>query len=692
MKMRETSRAQDKEPADNNNLFLNPDRVSMPDIDVDIEETRRGEVIQYLYDKYGTDKVCHIGTYGTLSLKAVIKDVARALDISFEIVNNITKNIPDEIESITDIEQSDLIIQIDNLLGEEKRKQLLSIAKILYDLKRHPSIHAAGVVLSPIPLDQIVPVRIQDGDIVTQWEMEDIEHIGLIKFDLLGLRTLSVVEECVKMCNIDLDQISFEDEKAWELIRNGSTIGCFQFESPGIRKLLRDMQASTFEDLVAINALYRPGPLNAKDEQGKTMVEHYVDRKLGFEPVEYDHPLLESILKNTFGIIVYQEQLMEIAKVLAGYTMSEADELRKGVAKKKTDIVVHHHQKFVEGCVKNGIKQDVAENIWGQIETFAEYGFNRSHSCSYSYLSYFTAYLKANYPLQYMTCVLNSIIDKQDKIAYYLQECLRMGLKILPPDINKSYFNFSLEGDAIRYGLGAIKKVSSQFVDVLVKERQKDPIRSLKDLIIRINRSVMRKDLLINLILAGTLDSIEPYTNKSALCQTVEDIYKYLTKSQQKLKKGKITEEQIKTYIEDYSLPDNLKLYSKQELEAYEKDILGFPLTKYLMSTEKLRKTQSKCTNLIADVPALKNGKQLIVTGIVEGLKNYPVKTGKYKNKPLYTFFLNDLDSSVKCIVYPSQNIKVNFKEGDLIAVKAQKTTEENGRPLLIIKQYRKIS
>lgn len=416
------------------------------------------------------------------------------------------------------------------------------------------------------------------------------------------------------------------------------------------------------------------------------MVEHYVDRKLGREPVEYDHPLLKPILKNTYSVIVYQEQAMQIARELAGYTMSEADELRKGIGKKKPEIISLHHQKFVDGCIKNNIKPEVAEKIWSQIETMGRYAFNLSHSCAYSYLSYITAYLKANYPLQYMVCVLNSVIDKQDKLVYYLQECIRMGLKILPPDINKSYGLFTIENNAIRYGLSAIKKVSKQLIEeYIIKERNKKPFESLKDLILRVNRSVLRKDVLINLIKAGACDNIET-KSRLFMIRLVEDVYSILNKQQQKLKKGKITEDDLKNIILNYEITDTNNECNILNIEKEEEEVLGITLYKYISIASKLCKI--KAPNKIRDI-YYSNNNIFIITGFINNVKDFIIKKGKYKGSKVYVFMLNDFDMSIKCVLYPSLGIKYIPQNNDIIAVKGQKNINDNNIEL-IIKQLKK--
>lgn len=680
MKMRETSRAQDKEPAGNNRLFLNPDRVSNPDIDSDLPHNRREEVIQYLYEKYGKENVAHIGTYGTLELKAAIKDVARVYGVDFSLVNGVTRNLPDDIE-IENLETYEAVIPLKETLGETKYQEFISFLKKIVGLKRHGSIHAAGIVLSPIPITEMIPLRVQEGEVVTQFDMEEVEKVGLIKFDLLGLRTLTVVDECLKLINkdIDVNNIPFDDKKTWELLSSGQTTAVFQFESEGIKRLLRDMRVSEFEDLIAVNALFRPGPLTARDEEGKTMVEHYVSRKLGLEPVEYDHPLLEPILKNTFGIITYQEQVMEIARTLAGYSMSDSDELRKIVGKKLADKIPAQREKFIRGCIEKGIPEDTAMKVFSKIETFGFYGFNRSHSCAYSFLSYLTAYLKANYTVPYMTAALNSVLDKQDKLIPYLEECLRLGIEILPPDINYSYERFTIENEnQIRFGLGAIKKITKELIEAIINEREKAPITSLKDLFLRLERGKLKKDALINLILAGAFDRLEAHTDRKALIEAVPELLKLVEKRDRKKVKGCVDIGSLEQPIIEYQYNIQAR-FTREELEAKEKEVMGISLSRWRREAGLITKLKRFCSHRLAEIASLPPTHDLIVGGIVEDVKEIEKKqdTPKKRKEMMLVFTINDMTGKASCLV-PSKmtkEIRNRIKKGMAIRVRGRKMT-----------------
>jgi len=646
--------------------FLNPDRVSLPDIDVDIADDRRHEVIEYLYEKYGRDKVCHIGTFGTLSLKAVIKDVARTLGYDFSKINKFTKNLPDEI-TLNDLREYDEL---------PFDKKVIDYAAKLEGLKRHDSAHAAGVIISPVPITDYVPLRVQEGEIVSQLDMHELELIGFVKFDLLGLRTLSVIENTVQLIkenrgiDLDIDNIPLDDEKTWTLFRYGKTTGVFQVEK-GIRGLLTDMQASQFSDLVAALALYRPGPLSAKDEDGKTMVEHYIDRKLGKEKITYDHPKLEPILKETYGIIVYQEQVMNIARVLAGYTNSEADTLRKVVGKKLVDKIPEQREKFISGCIKNGVKKEIAENIFSKIEGFGRYGFNLSHSTGYALISYQTAYLKANYPIEYMCALISSVAGDKDKIKMYLKEAQKMGVVVLPPDINKSQENFTLEDGVIRFGFCAVKNFGKRGIKQLMEIRKDGPIESLKDFLLRIkdSRSIDKKAI-ESLIKVGAFDGVEKH-NRRTLLENLPALLELIKKMKGKIRKGFSNISELHEPIIEYKYEIKPE-YSSKELRKMEKEIVKVSLkaTQVNLYTKNFRRFKIK---EIRDVYETKPDKVVFIAGAIDNFSTSTIKKkGKNYGKEMAIFELTDNTGSIKCIAFPDQykKYKLKLKEDNIILIK----------------------
>ncbi len=462
--------------------FLNPERVSMPDIDIDFCFDKRDRVIDYIIQKYGADRVAQIITFGTMAARAAIRDVGRALDISYGEVDKIAKMVPAELGVTLDRALSIAPDLIELYGNDYTARKIIDTARALEGMPRHASIHAAGVVIGKENLSSILPLqRTSDGHIITQFAKETVEDIGLLKMDILGLRTLTVIYRAVEIIqktrgqHIDIDDINLDDEKVYRLLSQGDTIGVFQLESDGLRRILKDMAPNRFEDLIAIIALYRPGPL------GSGMVEDFINCKHGRQEIEYIHPILKDILQETYGVVLYQEQVMQVAGVCANFTMGEADVLRRAMGKKKAEELMAQRDKFIKGAAGNNIDQATATRLFDIMESFAGYGFNKSHSAAYAMISYQTAYLKAYYPVEYMCAFLSSVIDNQDKVVFYLKECQQMGIRVLPPDINESYENFTVSGDSIRFGLGAIKNVGLGAVSSILNIIKNRDFKSLFD-------------------------------------------------------------------------------------------------------------------------------------------------------------------------------------------------------------------
>jgi DNA polymerase III subunit alpha len=454
--------------------FLNADRISMPDIDIDFCMEGREKVIEYVKRKYGEDRVCQIITFGTMAARAVLRDVGRALGVPLPEVDAIAKRIPAG-PKVSLRESLDADPDLKKLReGDAKIRELFEISLRLEGLNRHSSTHAAGVVIGDAPLIETVPLQKNGDDITTQFGMEDLESIGMLKMDFLGLRTLTVIDRALSLIEksrgvrIDIDAIPLDDPKTYELLCRGDAAAVFQLESKGMRDLLRRLRPDRFEDIIALLALYRPGPL----EGG--MVDTYVQRKHGLEPMVFEHPILEPILSETNGVILYQEQVMRIANQMAGFSLNEADTLRKAMGKKKKEIMEKFKEKFSSGAASKGIDRGLATRIFDLIEFFAGYGFNKSHSTAYALVSYQTAYLKANYPTEFMAAVMTCEMSNTDKILEYLEECRRMGIETLPPNINRSEKGFTVEGNRIWYGLEAVKGLGGKVVDAMIEERQKN--------------------------------------------------------------------------------------------------------------------------------------------------------------------------------------------------------------------------
>ena len=492
--------------------FLNPERRSMPDIDVDFCIRGRDQVIRYVKEKYGSDKVAQIATFGTLKAKAAIRDVGRALGFSFAETDAIAKLVPAPKQGF-DYPLADAINmepRLQALIKSDPRvRNLIDHAQRLEGLTRHASTHAAGVVLSNLPLVDHLPLFLdKEGGIVTQFGMESVEKIGLVKFDFLGLKTLTLIHDCLKLIDkscgvkIDLNNLPLDDKKSYRLLCSGNTTGIFQLESTGIREMTVKIRPNCFEDLVAILALFRPGPLDSG------MTEEYIKRKHGKEQIRYLHPLLEPILKDTYGVIVYQEQVMQIAQTLAGYSMGEADILRRAMGKKDPEEMASQRERFIQGARKNKIHPKRTTEIFDQMETFARYGFNKSHSAAYALISYQTAYLKAHYPVEFMAALLSSETGDTDKVIKNLAECRERGIEVLPPDIGESQADFTVVGDKIRFGLAAVKNVGEKAVEVILQSREREGgFKSIFDFCRRVDLGAVNRRVVESLLKCGAFDS-----------------------------------------------------------------------------------------------------------------------------------------------------------------------------------------
>lgn len=640
--------------------FLNPDRVSMPDIDIDFCFEKRDRVIDYIVKKYGSDRVAQIITFGTMAARAAIRDVGRALDIPYGEVDRIAKAVPAElgvsIERALDISPKFYeAYQAD--LGTRK---LVDIARAIEGMPRHASIHAAGVVIGNEALNTILPLqKTPEGHVVTQYTKETVEDIGLLKMDILGLRTLTVIDRAVEIIEktkaqrIDIENLPLDDPAVYELLSAGNTIGVFQLESDGLRRLLTEIKPNCFEDIIATIALYRPGPL------GSGMVEDFINRKHGRQEIEFITPMLANVLKETYGVILYQEQVMQVASELAFFSMGEADILRRAMGKKKPEELLALRDKFISGAARNGIEQDVAIRIFDIIESFAGYGFNKSHSAAYAMISFQTAYLKAHYPVEYICAFLSSVIDNQDKVVSYLKECHKLGIAILPPDINESYENFTVTGQAIRFGLGAIKNVGYNAVHNIVNARKQGGFKTLFDFCRRVDLGQVNKRMLENLIASGCFDSLG-ISRKQAL-SIIDECVDLAAKIKQSESSN-----QLSLFGDTASMVVEPVVRVKGEMEARElmnreKEVLGFfvsanPLDEYrhllpFLSTKQLE-----------EMTAGDEETYVRVAGLVVNLQQ---KTSR-KGDNYARFLLEDLSGRMEVMVFPSayrkymENIKAD--------------------------------
>ncbi len=631
--------------------FLNPDRISMPDIDIDFCYERRDEVIEYVRKKYGQESVAHIITFGTMAARAAIRDVGRVMGISYQEVDKLAKLIPMELEMT--LERA---LQMEPRLRDltttnPEVKQLIETSKALEGLTRHASTHAAGIVISDGPLHEYCPLFKANDVISTQYDMGAVEKIGLLKMDFLGLRTLTVVDEACKLVNkrkkikLDIDNLPLDNKATYEMLSRAEAIGVFQLESTGMRDLLKKMKPTRFEDLVALLALYRPGPL------GSGMVDDFIKRMHDSSQIKYDHPALEPILKETYGIILYQEQVMQIVSTLAGFSLAKADSLRRAMGKKIPEIMEREKKSFIDGANKNRVNARTAEKIWNLIEYFSGYGFNKSHSTAYAFISYQTAYLKANYSTEFMAALLTSEKDNTDKIVRYIEECKRIGIKVLPPSVNESFSVFTCLEKDIRFGLTAVKNVGSSAVESIILARElKGPFKSLYDFSERVDLRLCNRKVLESLIKCGAFDQFG--LKRSQLSAIIDRVLDVGSKSQQDRQKGQLSlldhfGQSSETGSEDTSVP-NLEEWPENELLAYEREVIGFyvsahPLTKY----EKILNTYTGANTL--SLAEMKDQEAVTIGGIMNSIKEVVTKKGDR----MAFVGLEDLNGRAEIVVFP---------------------------------------
>lgn len=638
--------------------FLNPERVTMPDIDMDFCMDRRGEVINYVIDKYGEDHVCQIITFGTLGAKAAIRDVGRVMDIPYAEVDRVAKLVPTQLN----ITLQDALVQeprLHELVESDSRmRDLMDTAKALEGLARHASTHAAGVVISQEPLINHVPLyKTSNDEIVTQYSMTDIEKVGLVKFDFLGLKTLTMIHHAVTSINanrppeqqLDINALPLNDSPTYTLLSSGRTTGVFQLESSGMRNLLGRIKPESFEDLIAILALYRPGPL----ESG--MVDDFIKRKRDPSQIVYDPPQLEPILKETYGVIVYQEQVMAIANTVAGFSLGQADLLRRAMGKKKHEEMAKQKTLFLEGAKKNQLPAKKSEKLFDQIAFFAGYGFNKSHSAAYALITYQTAYLRAHYPTEFMAALLTSEMGNTDKMVGYFTECRELGLQILPPDVNESHKDFTVVDGGIRFGLAAIKNVGTGAVDTIIATRTHDGrFGSFHDFCSRIDLQKVNKRVLEGLIKVGAFDSMN--IPRAPLMAILDQAMEEANAIQKRKRQGQTslfdsmsgsTDDDPADHIRECMLP-NIPEWNQDELLKYERELTGFyitahPLTRYASAIRLL------ATHSIATLSDVVEGKEVKLCGVVGTVKPMTTKKG---DRMAY-FQLEDLQGLIEVIVFP---------------------------------------
>ena len=635
--------------------FLNPERVSMPDIDIDFCMNRRGEVIDYVTRKYGRENVAQIITFGTMQAKAAIKDVGRAMDIPYGDVDRIAKMVPQRL-NITLEDSLKESPQLQNAYESEPQvRQLIDTARKLEGLVRNAGVHAAGVVIAPQPLIELVPLhRTKNEEIVTAFDMKAVEKMGLLKMDFLGLTTLTILDDALELIaqtrsqEIDLQKLPLDDQETYrQVFHTGLTSGVFQFESHGMRDVLRRYQPNSVEDLTALNALYRPGPI-----QGG-MIDDFIDRKHGRKPIIYELPELEEILKETLGVIVYQEQVMQIANRLAGYSLGEADLLRRAMGKKNPVEMAAQRERFVQGAVQRGYPQKKVVRIFDLMEQFAGYGFNKSHSAAYALLAYHTAYLKTHFPVEFMAALLTSITGNTDDVVKYINECREMGIPVEPPDINVSEANFTPHGTAIRFGLAAVKNVGRNAIDSIVAARREvGRFQSIFQFCEKVDLRLLNKRVIESLIKSGAMDSLG---RRSQLMAVLDRAMERAQKTQRDAESGQhglfgVFDDHPAQHANNDKLPDVPDWDEHQRLSA-EKEILGFfitghPLEKY---QDKLLDFSALTTEAISDMKSSTGKDEICAGGIISNVRVLKSRKGELYAQAL----LEDMCGSVDVLVFP---------------------------------------
>ena len=653
--------------------FLNPERIAPPDIDLDFTDRRRDEVIDYVAQKYGKDRVAQIITFGTMAARAAIRDVGRALGYVYSFCDEIAKMIPLGFTLEQTLKQVNEFKEIYET--DDKARQLINFAKKLEGRVRHASTHACGVVISAEPLENLIPLQYSpksDETVITQYEMYTIEDLGLLKMDLLGLKNLTIIEDClarvyeVQNKSLNIENIPLDDKKTYKLLQNGDTKGVFQLEGEGMTRYLKQLKPTEFEDITAMIALYRPGPIS--------FIPDFIKGKHKKKKVEYLHPKLKPILENTYGVMIYQEQLMKIAQEMAGFSLSEADVLRKAVGKKIKSLLVSQKENFITGIIKNKIDKKIAQKIWEWILPFASYGFNKAHATSYAMIAYQTAYLKTLYPIEFMAALLTSEKADVERIAVLIKECQKMGIEVLPPDINESFRNFSVvpKENKIRFGLLAIKNVGNNVVEAIISERKSSgSFKSIFDFISRIPSKDLNKKSLESLIKTGVFDRLE---ERSKLLLNMEKILEANREIQRNINNG-----QKDLFENSPSFSSSLKLKSAKEIPLseklnWEKELLGLYISAHPLENFKtiLEKKALPLDNIDESII----GKNIRIGGIISTVKRITTRTGK----PMLFLNLEDLTGKIEVVVFPGiiERNPTAFQENKIVFIKGRVDNRDN--------------
>ncbi len=676
--------------------FLNPERPSPPDIDIDFADTRRDEVLQYVRQKFGEDKVAQIITFGTMESRMAVRDVARALGQSYAQGDRIAKMIPPpkqgfHISLSRAIEETPQLKMVYN--SEDETRKVLDIAMKLEGLPRHSSVHAAGVVISDKPLTEYVPLQreTKEGRIITQYDMysldlntTDVKALGLMKMDFLGLRNLTILEEAVRYVEettrekINIHEIPIDNKAAYELIARGETIGVFQLESAGMRRLAKDIKPTKISDVVAMVALYRPGPMD--------LIPTFIESKQSPKKVRYIHKDLKPILEETYGVPVYQEQVMAIAHDFAGYTMGEADNLRRAMGKKKKELMRKEKEKFIKGAIAKKYSKSLAESVFNFIEKFASYGFNKPHSACYGLIAYWTAYMKANYPVEFMTALLTAELQgvagpmREQKMAQVIEECRRMEITVHPPDINKSIYNFSIEGRSIRFGLSAIKNVGQAAIESAMDARKKGLFKNLTDFLVRVDMRKVNKKTIESLVKAGGLDQ---FGSRATLLANYPRIAKEVADKKADDEKGQFA---LFTHQNpDGAVTEKLERvaeFSEDELCTMEKEVIGFLITKNPLAQYKAIMDQ-KVNKKIGELTSEDTNKVYILGGVVSAKKTFKTKKD---NSEMAFVNIFDETGSIEVVLFPKTYVKLkNIIAINNVVLMKGRITDREGRISLIL-------
>ena len=691
--------------------FLNPERVSMPDIDIDFCYERREEVIQYVVEKYGSDRVAQIATFGTMAARGAIRDVGRAINMPYGQVDSIAKQIP-----------MDLGMNIDKALEVNKSlrdiyeddnevENLIDLARAVEGLPRHTSTHAAGVLISKEPVTNYVPLLKNGDSLTTQFNMIELEELGLLKMDFLGLRTLTVIRDAVtlirenKGIEVDFDNINYEDPLVLEMFAKAETLGIFQFESPGMRAFLKELRPNVFENLIAANSLFRPGPMN--------QIPTFVACKHDPSKIEYLHPKLEHILDVTYGCIVYQEQVMQIVRDIGGYSMGRADLVRRAMGKKKMDVMEEERKNFIygqvdesgkvilTGAIRNGVDEKSASKIYDLMIDFANYAFNKSHSAAYAVVAYRTAWLKYYYPVEFMAALISSVMGNTNSVSLYIQECKRLGIEILPPDVNESYNKFTVLDGKIRYGLSAVKNVGVNFIHAVVKAREQGRFKSFTDCIEKIERvdsSSMNKRAVESLIKCGAMDSLGG--NRAQFLAIFEKTIDGIHADRRRNIEGQFSIfDTVDESISKDNLPD-LKEFPKNILLTMEKEMVGIyisghPLEPYKSELEKISTITTfdllnNGDEIGEKLDGPKDGERVVIGGIIVEKKNKITKN----NNMMAFITLEDLYGAIECIVFPTTFDRYNkyLKEDGLIVIDGRISMSEVEEPKILVEKIRELN